>query len=406
VTKYRPWIKLLDAAGWAASVFFIAALLWKTPIAAGGWQRRDLNDYTLNHRHSVAVAETRDYPFGFTYPPPSALFRVALGKLGFELGGGLWIAATGISILLSVVFTLQLLGLWRTPGAGLLAFGCLFALKYPLEFETKYLNCNAMFLALVLGSVRLLERRPILAGMLLSLSVALKLYSAVFIPWLLFTRRFRAAVSATFFCGLWFVAVPVGFWGWDGAVQSTVSWLQRAAETSAADFPIRFADNAYLVSLHRTLLTVAERFGLPEPASVAVIAARIIQTFWLAFLMTALLWKSRVSASSQGLLVDTSLLLLLPLPLSGQLQPHHAVVLIPASMILLSVATNRTEGAFLRRLCGMIVIGSFVLMEYGPPRPWRGLVMNSVVLIHAVGLFVVKVRTVVTSGTAADKAGS
>lgn len=406
MTKDRPWINLLGAAGWAASVFFIAALLWKTPVAAGGWQRRDLNDYTLNLRHSVAVAETRDYPFGFTYPPPSALFRVALGKLGFELGGGLWIAATGISILLSVVFSLQLLGLSRSPGAGLIAFGCLFSLKYPLEFETKYLNCNAMFLALVLGSVRLLERRPILSGLLLSLSVALKLYSVVFIPWLLFTRRVRAAVAATMFSGLWFVAVPVAFWGWDGAVQATVSWLHRADETSAADFPIRFADNAYLVSLHRTLFTAAERFGLPEPASAAVIAARIIQIFWLAFLMIALLWRSRASGTSQGLLIDASLLLLLPLPLSGQLQPHHAVVLMPASMILLFVATNRMESSFLRCLCGLIVVGSFVLMEYGPPRPWRGLVMNSVLVIHAGGLFVVKVRTAVTSGTAADKAGS
>src|SRR5688572_4143396 len=93
--------KWIDAAAAAAIVVVLAGWLFKTPISARGWERRDLNDYSLNLRHSREVDASHVYPFGFTYPPPGVLMRLGFGFLGFELGGGLWIALSGVALLVS-----------------------------------------------------------------------------------------------------------------------------------------------------------------------------------------------------------------------------------------------------------------------------------------------------------------
>jgi len=384
----RRLVKLLDVAATVAVLAIVAGWLMKTPIHANGWARGDLNDYTLNLGHSREVADAHAYPFGFTYPPPSVLLRLGLGSLGFEIGGGLWIAASGLSLVVALGLTLRMLVAFKRPGWGMLGLAALVLVKYPFEFETKYMNCNAMFLALVLASVALLEVRPSLAGWLLSLSIAFKLYSVVILPWLYVTGRKRALLAAVSGSIAWFVALPMFAWGPAAAWEITTSWLQRVAETGTREFPVLFAPYAYLVSLHATALTVWQRVDPGIALDAAFATTRCLQAAWVAAVVGVLL-RSRGSTDQWIMLRDASLLLLLPLPLAGQLQPHHAVVLLPAAAMLLQSIVEAAQGRA-RLALSAVVAASFVVMEYGPGRPWRGAAMNAVFVLYLAGLALVK----------------
>jgi len=381
------WLRRLDAVAAAAVVVIATGWLLKTPDSAGGWARRDLNDYTLNLRHSDAVAQTREYAFGFTYPPPSVLFRVALGRLGFEIGGGTWIALSGISLLVAIVMSLKLAARWNSLGWGVLALAALVSVKYPFEFEFKFLNCNAMFLALVLAAAWQVDRRPTLAGFLLSLSVALKLYSVVFIPWLFLTKRARVGTATLVFSIWWFVAIPSLFWGWNGAMEVYRSWMHRVWETGTDDFPIRY--DAYLVSLHAATLAAVSRLTDFHPLETALWLSRFLQALWVIGVVVALSVR-RSHQCDLGFATDVALLLLLPLPLSGQLQPHHAIVLLTSAVLLVSVAADRDALTSLRVLATIAVLGAFLLMELGPPRPWRGIALHAAIVLHVLGLIGLK----------------
>ena len=385
----RTAIKAIDAVAAAAVLVIVAGWLLKTPVSAKGWERRDLNDYTLNLRHSHDVDATHVYPFGFTYPPPSVLLRLGFGVLGFELGGGLWIALSGVSLLASLIVALRMLDGFAKPGWGIAALVALVLVKYPFEFEYKYLNANAMYLALVLTGIALLDSRSTLGGFFLSLSIALKLYSVVFVPWLLLTRRNRAALATAAYCCLWFVALPILFWGLAGAWEVYTSWFQRVRETGARDFPVLFAPNAYLVSLHATVLMILERTSTRDPLETALIATRGLHAVWLIAVVAAFAVLRR-PRNARTAAADVSLLLILPLPLSGQLQPHHLVVLLPASILLSNIAPDRSQSRRLQALCVVVLAGAFVVMEFVPGRAWRGAAMNFSILLYFIGLLEVK----------------
>ena len=385
----RRLVKLLDVAAIVAVLAIVTGWLMKTPVHANGWARGDLNDYTLNLRHSREVADAHAYPFGFTYPPPSVLLRLGLDSLGFEIGGGLWIAATGLSLVVALGLTLRMLGAFKRPGWGMLGLAALVLVKYPFEFETKYMNCNAMFLALVLASLALLEVRPSLAGWFLSLSIAFKLYSVVFLPWLFVTGRKRALLAAVSGSIAWFVALPMLAWAPTAAWEITTSWVQRVAETGTREFPVLFAPYAYLVSLHATALTTWQHVDPANALDAAFTTTRCLQAAWIAVVVGVLL-RSRGRTDRWATLRDASLLLLLPMPLSGQLQPHHAVVLLPAAALLLQSVVETAQGRARLALSVAMVAASFLVMEYGPARPWRGAAMNAVFVLYLAGLASVK----------------
>jgi alpha-1,2-mannosyltransferase len=382
-------LKWIDAVAATMVLLVLTGWLLKTPVSAKGWERRDLNDYTLNLRHSREVDASHAYPFGFTYPPPSVLLRLGFGWLGFQLGGGIWIVLSGVSLLVSSLIILRTLGRLGKPGWGMLALVSLVLVKYPFEFEYKYVNSNAMFLALVLAAIALIDSRPTLAGLFLSLSIALKLYSVMFLLWLLMTRRFRAAMSTVVFSLAWFGAAPILYWGWTGAWEINAAWIQRVRETGSREFPVAYLPYAYLVSLHAMVLTLLERLPLQNSLDLALYATRGFQVVWSIAVVAALAFGRR-DRGPHTRLTNIALLLLLPLPLSGQLQPHHLVVLLPGSMLLSSVAVDRSQSRGLRALSIVVLAAAFVVMEFGPRPPWRGLVVNAAVLLYFIGLVGVK----------------
>src|SRR5262249_1735088 len=125
------------------------------------------------------------------------------------------------------------------------------------------------------------------------------------------------------------------------------------------------------------------------PLDAAHWTTRLLQIVWMAAILFVLR-IARPDDDSRRVLIDACLLLILPLPLSGQLQPHHAVVMLPAAIVLLSDALDQSPPPSMRSFCLIAVAGAFLLMEYGPPKPWRGYAMNASFVLYFLGLTVAR----------------
>ncbi|MEV6393918.1 glycosyltransferase 87 family protein [Streptomyces sp. NPDC051907] len=137
--------------------------------------------------------------YGFTYPPFAAVIMLPMTLVD-------WPSAVVISLLLNAGAAAAIL-YWsaaavvrRQGWSRWFAFavaGCLFALLEPVRDTISFGQVNLLLLALVLADAWLLSSgRARYAGYCIGLAAAIKLTPAVFIGYLLLTRRWRAAAAA------------------------------------------------------------------------------------------------------------------------------------------------------------------------------------------------------------------
>jgi alpha-1,2-mannosyltransferase len=211
----------------------------------------------------------------FTYTPFAALFFVAISYVPWSLLPRLSQVANLLFLLAAAWFTMDALSYlpegrpsssrrmpwsrspvlsggwvlgWRVKLGGTLLGGAAALLTEPL-FRTMYLGqINLLLMALIIGDLRRPDGRW-LKGTATGIAAGIKLVPLVFIPYLLLTRRFRAAAMATgTFAGtvvLGFIVIPgdsddwwlrgllfddgrTGFVGWGGN-QSLMAMLTRFA---------------------------------------------------------------------------------------------------------------------------------------------------------------------------------
>ena len=151
--------------------------------------------------------------YAFFYPPVYLLFVLPLGLLPYYGALAVWLAATGAAYALTV----------RKFAGG--AVGLLPILAFPAVFSTVGHGQNALLTtALFAGGALKLERRPLIAGLILG-ALCFKPQLALLVPLTLaVTGRWRAL--AGFFAG--------------ALILAGLSWLAFGAETWRA-FP---AENA------------------------------------------------------------------------------------------------------------------------------------------------------------------
>ncbi|WP_245736556.1 glycosyltransferase family 87 protein [Micromonospora pattaloongensis] len=139
-------------------------------------------------------------PYGFTYPPFAALLMLPMALI--PLGG-----AQVISVTLTVVTTGLVLW-WLvapiarrqgwTPWFAVAVAACLAAVFEPLRETVSFGQVNTLLLFLVAADLlRLVARGSRWAGVGVGLATAIKLTPGIFLIYLLVTRRWRAAVTAT-----------------------------------------------------------------------------------------------------------------------------------------------------------------------------------------------------------------
>jgi alpha-1,2-mannosyltransferase len=157
----------------------------------------------------------------FTYTPFAALFFVAISYVPWSVLPRLSQVVNLLLLLAAAWFTMDAccclpggknrhrglhLG-WRAKLGGTLLGGAVALLTEPV-FRTMYLGqINLLLMALIIGDLRRPDGRR-LKGAATGIAAGIKLVPLVFIPYLLLTRRFRAAAMAT---GTFAATVAFGF---------------------------------------------------------------------------------------------------------------------------------------------------------------------------------------------------
>jgi len=144
-----------------------------------------------------------DIPFyGWHYPPPFLLLAAALAFLPYKISLIAW-QATTLATAASI--------LWRIlPSRRALLLG----LTAPVVFVCLGHGHNGFLTASLLGGgLLLLERRPILAGLLLGCLVYKPQFALFIPPLLLACRNWRAIAGAAASTGC-LIALTFAFWGW------------------------------------------------------------------------------------------------------------------------------------------------------------------------------------------------
>ncbi|TDC27006.1 glycosyltransferase 87 family protein [Kribbella albertanoniae] len=158
---------------------------------------------------------------GYTYPPFAALLMAPLGLLGTGAGRLAMTALSAVSLLIIGAATARALRPgWSTHhvlAAGLALAAAGLALE-PVRMTFHYGQINLMLLAVLL--IDLLGHLPRFRGVLIGVATGIKLTPGIFIIYLLVTRRYREAATASAVTVatmvLGFLAMPDAarrFWG-------------------------------------------------------------------------------------------------------------------------------------------------------------------------------------------------
>jgi alpha-1,2-mannosyltransferase len=136
--------------------------------------------------------------YGFTYPPFAVIVMLPMAALS-------WYPTIAVNLALTALAAGFLLHLLVDPLARRAGWSrwytfalaaCLLAGLNPIRDTVSFGQVNLLLMALVYVDLWLLERGHRLAGVGIGLAAAIKLTPAVFVAYLLVTRRWRAAATA------------------------------------------------------------------------------------------------------------------------------------------------------------------------------------------------------------------
>ncbi len=221
--------------------------------------RRGMVDFEVNYEagNRIRAGETlyrgEDGHYQFKYPPFSALLYVPVSQLPLNAAKAVWFVVVLGSTLL--VFQLSFM-LARPEDRRVL----LLRIVPPLILAKCFLRelslgqINALITALMLGMVLLLARggnRPSLrsegaSGALWGVSTALKPYSAIFLPYWVLRRKWRALCAGIVVLALAFLG-PAFYFGFSGNLVVHREWVASLSRSTPSLFGTQ--DNVSLIAL-------------------------------------------------------------------------------------------------------------------------------------------------------------
>jgi alpha-1,2-mannosyltransferase len=365
----RTSLQVLAVGTVAAAAWFIVNHLGNSP----GHHFFDLKvyrgavDWWLDGRplYAYRIAHSR---YGFTYPPFAALLMTPLAAVSQQVAIILVTVASGAVVVVGtwwLVAPVARRAGWSPGFAVSLAVPVVYLLE-PVRTTVGLGNVNLFIGALVFADVVALRRGSRWAGVGIGLAAALKLTPAVFVLYLLLTRRWRPAVTAV---GTFLAATALAF-----AVAPWTSWQYWAHEVwqtsrvGSSDGP----DNQSLLGM---LARLADP-GRPSTVVWALAAGGVL---------TLAMWRA-VHAFAQGdELVGVTLTGVAGFLVSPVSWSHHLVWVVPAVVVLLDVAAAprsheatprllrvKGRGAGATRWGVLVVVVAALIWLYDPhaePRP-------------------------------------
>jgi Glycosyltransferase family 87 len=300
------------------------------------------------------------WPMVYRYPPLFLCVFRPLALLPLRAAAGVWAA-------LQVFLLGWFLRSWyrRYPPARLAATFWIPALLL-LPYLAKMLEGgNVQLLIVVLACFALLEadRRPLLAGLLLGLAAALKVWPAFLAPYLVLRRRWRAAVAEALSASVLTIA-PAVWLGWKEMFRLLAEWFLQEQRINAL-LGDRWYPSQSLRGVMLRYLTRMNYSGLPDSnfrlvnfvswPSVDVRYAWLALAILLGLLSMFLVWRSVDDAVAHGIFFCFLLVI----------EPNVAVdiyvTLLWPSLVVGALVADRAPPEGARWLCVMAALFAILI---------------------------------------------
>lgn len=342
----------LAAALFVASLTLIVVLF--QALSSQPWSMLDLRVYLwggtlVRHSHDPYLYSYAQF-LHFTYTPEAAAFFAVLSVVAVPVVKGLVTAASILSLLAVLWIAAGTLPRWRAGHrlAITLGIGAVALWLEPVRQTLSFGQVNLLLMVLIVADLCLPDSRW-WKGVGVGIAAGFKLTPLIFIPYLLLTRRFRAAAVAT---ATFLLTIGASF-----------VYLPKASEHYWLDGlfinPHRLGNVAYVgnQSLYGALLRLVGTPAAARPYQVAAVAIVGVGGLLLAA------WASRRGEEMVGIIV-CALTGLLVSPVSWS---HHWVWVAPMIVVLADLATRPLVMAHARRwrLAGWLGIGAIAAVFSG-----------------------------------------
>ncbi|MDT4985976.1 MAG: alpha,2-mannosyltransferase [Micromonosporaceae bacterium] len=331
--------------------YLVLAVAWAAAIGLHVWygNRHHFFDLGIYYRavrwwahghdiYSYSQPDKVEGSLGFTYPPFAAVLLRPLAYL--SLGG-----AQAVFQTVSVAMMVMVVWLLIRPAAGRLGYPTGFAVALALPFlswlepvrETfSFGQINFIVVGLVVVDLLVaMPRGSRLAGVGIGLATAIKLTPAIFIVYLLLTRRWRAAATATATAAAATLLTAAASWN-----DSWRFWTRLLWETDR----VGRVDRVQNQSLTGVLARLA-RPDDPNTLAWALLAALIVGYG---------LWRARSAALAGDEVTGLTLTALVGCAVSPVTWTHHLVWFVPAVIVLVEAAGDRHVPLGRRRSLGVL----------------------------------------------------
>jgi hypothetical protein len=296
-------------------------------------------------------------------------------------------------LILNLALLFPIVWLMRdVTGLSLLQVGCLVGLCFPLHRNFLYGQYYVVLLGILTAALWAVQRqRNYLAGSLLALGVAVKIFPVILA--LHFARKKNwAALIACLFTGILCAVVSISVFGWSLHRTYFLQVLPATLRGEALD-PYNLSSSSLSSVLHR--LFIFEPQLNIHPALHApwlfVILHPILQ---LTLLLPALMWIDTRDSSATRTSLEWAALLLAtltftPLPASY----HFTVLILPVAIICGYLVQERRSGLLIFVIALYLAVGN-PLWNTAPVDGWMALLhvkrLYALILLTAVALFLMR----------------
>jgi len=305
----------------------------------------DFEGYRIAGARAIAAAplyREEDGHYQFKYLPAFALLASPIALLPDLAAKAAWFAVSAVLMVVLLGLSLRALPEIRRP-QWLLIFLTFLAMAKFYAHELLLGQVNLLFaVVVVLAIVSMRGGREAAAGLLLALSVVVKPYGVLFMPWLA-TRRTRVA-AVTMVAGLAvLLLLPAVRYGWSGNLDLLAGWWHTVTSTTAPN--LGNPDNVSLQSMFTRWL---------GPDSPARTLAAMVSVVLLA--LAAIVMAGRGALKVPDTLEGSLLLLMIPL-LSPQGWDYVLLISTPAVMLLINYLDSLPRGLRVMTAVSIAVIG-------------------------------------------------
>jgi len=316
-------------------------------------------DYHIMYEQSRQIAVRLAYDPGqiFPYAPPAVLMFALSAITPFAIAAAVWLALLTASAIGVFVLGTELVGLRGNAARWIVALLTYVVTNNYFQWDLRSVNCNSVYAVLLVGAMVCVARnRNAWGGSLLAASIAVKLYPVLALPYLVWAKKWRAAL-ATIACLLaLFVVLPLLYAGPTGMTRLYQSWFEQLRLATATDL----TDHPILISIPHGLAKV---FGADSPQAVWI--QRGAKVVWVGAVGLCLLsggLRRDRGRTGWDLCVDAFALVLLPVVVSPYLESYHVVVAAPPILALLSYGVLKQGDLWRLTVAVLVVLAGWGLL--------------------------------------------